>query len=173
MTTVNIKAAAAALNVHFNTLQKNIRDPRIQSCITGYGPHDAVLLNLAKLKRVWPKVYTFKRGRFTDDEVYKILTSSIGHQEMSRRYGCSHQNIQQIRYGKNYKHVHPEVPRWNPKEPMTCHQCVHWQYETCSMELPEPQQMGPQFARECATFHRDGTASPVLENGSPNEITTS
>jgi hypothetical protein len=173
MTTVNIKAAAAALGVHFNTLQKNIKDPRIQACIIGCGPHDAVLFNLAKLKRVWSRVYTFKRGRFTDDEVYTILTSSLTHHELSRRYGCSHQNIQQIRYGKNYKHVHPEVPRWNAKLPVTCHQCVHWQSETCSMELPEPQQMGPQFARECATFHRDGTGSPVLESGSPNETIAS
>jgi hypothetical protein len=173
MTTVNIKAAAAALGVHFNTIQKNIKDPRIQSCITGYGPHGAIMLDLAKLKRAWRKFYTWKHIRFTDDQIYHILTSSEGHHEIARRYGRSHQNIQQVRYGHSYTTIHPEIPRWNPKEPITCHQCVHWQSETCSMELPEPQQMGPQFARECATFHRDGTASPVLENGSPNETIAS
>ena len=91
-----------------------------------------------------------KAAPLTDDQLRDVLTSyHIGHSEMARRYGRSHQGIAQIRLGQTQAHRLPELPRWVSGR--TCEQCVHWD-GACGLGFPDPLEESLAFARECASF---------------------
>lgn len=86
----------------------------------------------------------------TDAELRDVLTSfHIGHSEMARRYGRTHQGIAQIRLGQTQAHRLPELPRWVSGR--TCEQCQHW-VSRCDLGFPDPIDEGIGFAQQCNTF---------------------
>lgn len=99
----------------------------------------------------------FNRGRhyFTDDEVAEILTSIESHPILAARFGVTPQTISAIRLGRAYGKVRQDLPRRRGRP--SCGQCMHWKQNACGMGFPDPEELGPGFAAECALF----TASPV------------
>jgi hypothetical protein len=88
-----------------------------------------------------------------DEAIRDILCSfNIGHSEMGRRYGRSHQAIAEIRYGRACRARLPDLPRW--VKGRTCDQCQHWT-DRCDLGHLDPLEEGTAFAQQCATF-REG-----------------
>jgi len=42
-----------------------------------------------------------------------------------------------------------------PGQP-SCHRCEHWNGEACDLEFPDPIELGPRFAVDCAVFSLRG-----------------
>lgn len=47
------------------------------------------------------------------EQVVFILTSPLPAAVIGRQFGCSHQAICDVRNNKTYRHVYPDVPRFN------------------------------------------------------------
>lgn len=87
--------------------------------------------------------------RFSDDQILEILTSAESDNAVSRRFSCSRATIGQIRTGKTYKGVHPDVARRLQK---SCLRCCNWKNQSCLFEFPDPIQEGPRAANYCSNY---------------------
>ena len=50
-------------------------------------------------------------GRFSDDQIAEILLSRESDAKIAEKFGVSRASIGQIKTGKVYKNVHPEIQR--------------------------------------------------------------
>lgn len=50
---------------------------------------------------------------FSPEQVVLILTSPLPAAALGRKFGCSHQAVCDVRNNKSYKHVRPDLPRFN------------------------------------------------------------
>jgi len=68
---------------------------------------------------------------------------------MARRFGISKQAISQIRLGRTYRTVSPEVARRAPFR--SCTSCRFWRngMDPCSQGISDAISKGPTFAADC------------------------
>jgi hypothetical protein len=103
--------------------------------------------------------------RLTPVEVRTILTDSRTGAELARFFGVSHQAVNQVRTGRAYRDLWPELPRVFPKEhykkphviqvdptKLQCRDCTHWWQGRCGLGVPEA---GGAFADECSFYQKD------------------
>lgn len=85
----------------------------------------------------------------TDEQVYEVFGSTESNGALGRRFGRSAEAIRQVRAGLTHAHLRPDdVPPGQP----SCHQCIHWASSGCNLEFPDPIELGPRFAVDCAVF---------------------
>ena len=87
--------------------------------------------------------------RFTDAQVKSILLSTDSDGKTGAAYGVSRSTIGQIRTGKTYKEIHPEIQR---RLNRSCFRCKNWKNSSCLFEFPDPLQEGPSAANYCSTY---------------------
>jgi len=88
-------------------------------------------------------------GRFTDDQIEEILASPDSDNKIARRFGISRSSVGQIRTGKTYKNVRPEIQR---RIGRSCFKCQNWKNNACLFEFPDPIEEGPQAANYCSMY---------------------
>lgn len=88
-------------------------------------------------------------GRFTDDQIEEILTSPDSDNKIAKRFGISRSSVGQIRTGKTYKNVRPEIQR---RIGRSCFKCQNWKNNACLFEFPDPIEEGPQAANYCSMY---------------------
>jgi len=88
-------------------------------------------------------------GRFTDDQIEEILTSPDSDKKVAKRFGISRSSVGQIRTGKTYKNVRPEIQR---RLGRSCFKCKNWKNNACMFEFPDPIEEGPQAANYCSVY---------------------
>jgi len=75
----------------------------------------------------------------SDEQVKEALTSDVPHASLARKFGCSPQAVRDVRYGRSYVGVFPDLPRRNrftgPRR--FCRDCIHRINDKCSMGFPE------------------------------------
>lgn len=98
------------------------------------------------------------KGRLSEQTIIEILNDPRSSLVVASDHGITSAMVRFIRTGKNYAHVHPEIPRCSHQSSLTCDQCLHWQQqrERCDLEFPDPKEIGLRFANWCAAFH-DGS----------------
>ena len=81
--------------------------------------------------------------------VVRALTShGVGREAIGKEFGLSGQLISGIRNGTRHAKVRPDLPRWR-----SCEQCGHWKRMACSLDFPEPEEIGYWAAAwECSAF---------------------
>lgn len=87
--------------------------------------------------------------RVTEQEVRAILTATGSATEIARRTGRSYPTVLGILTGRLHADVAPGLPR---RISRSCLQCRHWLERSCGLGLPDPQDEGPGFAADCASF---------------------
>ena len=106
-------------------------------------------------EQVEPPVRPGGPRRFSREQIAQIVMLK-GHQTQrltAQQFGCSGEAIRQIWTGQtssdwtgiSYR------PPLRPGEP-SCEQCSRWENGHCGMGLPDPEEEGPGFARDCALF---------------------
>lgn len=95
----------------------------------------------------------FKKGQapLTEDQVRMILERrDLTNKALADQLGRSSEAIRQVRIGKTYRDVLPDMPRMIPLRSggVTCYTCEHWRGD-CTMGFPDPLEEGPGFARDC------------------------
>ena len=88
-------------------------------------------------------------GRFTDDQIEEILTSPDSDKKVAKRFGISRSSVGEIRTGKTYKNVRPEIQR---RLGRSCFKCKNWKNNACMFEFPDPIEEGPQAANYCSVY---------------------
>ena len=93
-------------------------------------------------------------SRFSADEIKQVLLDTRANGEIAKYWGVSTQAIQQVKTGKSYKHIHPEIPRKESKPIpiLSCKHCKFWGNNSCSLDFPEA---GGGFADECAYYEKE------------------
>lgn len=102
--------------------------------------------------------------RLTPAEVRTILIDARSGAELARVFGISQQAINQVRAGKAYRRLWPELPRKFPEDHYktpaekaeskrtTCRTCTHWWQGRCGLDVPEA---GGTFAEDCSFYQVD------------------
>jgi len=102
--------------------------------------------------------------KLTPEEVKLILTDKRDNVKLARLLGVVPQSVSQIRTGRAYKDLWPELPRRAAQvkalgsvptirsTKITCRDCAHWWQKRCSLEVPEA---GGTFAIECSFYQVD------------------
>ena len=88
-------------------------------------------------------------GRFNDEQIAEILLSREPDSKVAERMGVSRAMIGQIKTGKSYKNVHPEIQR---RLGRSCFKCKNWKNNACLFEFPDPIEDGPQAANYCSLY---------------------
>jgi hypothetical protein len=108
------------------------------------------------------RILNFKR--FTPEEVKLILTDPRAGTQLAKIFNVAPQSINQVRTGRAYKDLWPELPRVLPEvrnykrgpsvrsTKVTCQDCEHWWQKQCGLGIPEA---GGTFAVECSFFEKD------------------
>ena len=102
--------------------------------------------------------------RLTPAEVRTILIDPRTGAELARVFGVSPQAVNQVRTGKAYRRLWPELPRkitearqvtsaekYESKR-TSCQKCTHWWQKRCSLDVPEA---GGFFAEDCSFYQLD------------------
>jgi len=88
-------------------------------------------------------------GKFNDEQIKEILISPETDAAIAKRMDVSRASIGQIRTGKSYKNVHPEIQR---RLGRSCFKCKNWKNNACMFEFPDPIEEGPQAANYCSMY---------------------
>jgi DNA-binding CsgD family transcriptional regulator len=111
----------------------------------------------AKNRRPAPKRKT--RPNLTPDQVRRVLISSdLNNRQLADELGCSHETVRQIRNGKLYSKVHPELLRPKAEQRIlttdgpSCDKCSNWTDGRCSFGFPDPLLEGLLFATDCDLY---------------------
>jgi hypothetical protein len=83
--------------------------------------------------------------------VVRALTSwGIGREAIAAEFAVSGALIGHIRAGKRRQAIRPDLPRWR-----SCKHCVHWEEMRCTLDFPEPYELGFwQAGTDCAAYMR-------------------
>jgi hypothetical protein len=100
-----------------------------------------------------PREAICKPIKFSEEDIRQILLDTRPYAQIARYWGTARQSIQQIKTGKSYRRVCPEIPRRVPKAMpvLSCRQCGFWGNAGCSLDVPEA---GDGFADECSFFKK-------------------
>jgi hypothetical protein len=102
--------------------------------------------------------------RLTPAEVRMILLDQRSGVQLGKFLDVSPQSIHQVRTGKAYRDLWPELPRIVPDRQyvkyekkvddskLSCKSCVHWWQGRCSLEVPEA---GGAFAEDCSFYQNE------------------
>lgn len=90
------------------------------------------------------------RSQLPPEQVRQILLSTDSDNDLARRFKRSHTAIANLRTGRSYADLWPELPRRSP--PRSCHDCQQWLHGRCSLGFPDPELEGPGFAADCECF---------------------
>jgi hypothetical protein len=91
--------------------------------------------------------------KLSDDQVRELYRTTEPLRALARRWGVSRTALHQALAGKTHAHLRPDhVPPGQP----SCHRCEHWNGEACDLEFPDPIELGPRFAVDCAVFSLRG-----------------
>ena len=99
--------------------------------------------------------------RLTDEQVAYVLESGKSDRALAKELGVVHVVTSNIRNGKTYGEVRPDLPRRTNKR---CPMCEHWAYSKCTFGFPEPKKEGHLFAALCSYFEE--RPMPVSKGGS-------
>ena len=98
--------------------------------------------------------------RLGTQDVEYVLKSAKSDRSIANELGVVHVVISNIRNGKTYGEIRPDLPRRTNKR---CPMCVHWQYSKCTFGFPEPKKEGHLFAAFCSYFEEK---PPLNKDGS-------
>jgi hypothetical protein len=92
---------------------------------------------------------------FTPTTIREILLSPESDRAIALLYGCTRQAIWDIRTGRTFRYLHPDIPRRTPRShthsgPL-CSACTHFSASVCSFGYPEALEE-PTFASECDLY---------------------
>ena len=90
-----------------------------------------------------------EKRRLTRDQVRYVLESALTDRAIAKELGVVHGVIGNIRNGKTYGELFPELPRRTNRR---CATCIHWMDSNCSFGFPEPKKEGHLFAALCHYF---------------------
>ena len=95
----------------------------------------------------------------TEDDVITILRSSATDTALAPLYNCSRQSISNIRNGRSYAAIRPDIPRRSPRprysaDGPTCSACSYWNGTRCFFDYPEAAE-DPRFAQDCDLYTTD------------------
>lgn len=96
------------------------------------------------------------RESLTADQVRVILERrELSLRQLSVMFDRSRQAISNVRTGRSYTDLVPDIPRWAVGEAQrTCLVCHHWRDGSCFYGFPDPIEEGPGFARYCDEYQR-------------------
>ena len=90
----------------------------------------------------------------SDEQVMEILQSDRPHTHLAADHGCSAATIRDVRIGRRYANVCPDLPRrteWvGPRR--FCADCIHHLGGKCSMGFPEARR--PSYAQICSIYEQ-------------------
>jgi hypothetical protein len=93
----------------------------------------------------------FVQRSLTLEKVHAILTDRRHTDaELAAQMGVSRQAVSQVRLGRSWSNVYPELPRrgdW-----ISCVNCKHWRHDECDLGFPDPIEEGPAFASDCDLY---------------------
>ena len=103
--------------------------------------------------------------RLTPADIIYILQSTTPNQALAKELGVTRQAISNIRNGKAWANVAPQIPRIPIRERQTvrpdylkktrhCTNCTEWRHGECSFGFPEAIDE-PTFAVGCDLYKRD------------------
>jgi DNA-binding transcriptional regulator YdaS (Cro superfamily) len=102
--------------------------------------------------------------KLTPEEVKLVLTDKRDNVALARLLGVVPQSVSQIRTGRSYKDLWPELPRRAAQvkalgavptirsTKITCQDCAHWWQKRCGLDIPEA---GGTFAIQCSFYQVD------------------
>lgn len=90
----------------------------------------------------------------SDEQVVEILQSDRPHTHLAADHGCSAATIRDVRIGRRYANVRPDLPRrteWvGPRR--FCADCIQYLGGKCSMGFPEAKR--PSYAQICSVYEQ-------------------
>jgi transcriptional regulator with XRE-family HTH domain len=100
--------------------------------------------------------------KLSDWQIAEILLSRTSDTLTARLYGVSKTAVSNIRNGKSFKDIRPDIERRKPirqrvkPDPATlevsCLKCAHWYKGKCTFDFPDPVREGLQVAEECSMY---------------------
>jgi len=95
--------------------------------------------------------------KLTDEQIVEILLTTTSDSLTSRLYGVSRQAVNNIRTGKSFSEIRPDIPRRKiqvkvKQLEVSCLKCAHWDQDKCSFGFPDPASEGVQAAEDCAMY---------------------
>lgn len=90
------------------------------------------------------------RSQLPPEQVRQILLSTASDSALARRFKRSHTSIANLRTGRTYADLWPEIPRRPPSR--SCRDCQHWRGNRCGLGFPDPIEEGLRFAADCESF---------------------
>lgn len=95
--------------------------------------------------------------KLTDQQIVEILLTTTSDSLASRLYGVSRQAVNNIRTGKSFSEIRPDIPRRKiqvkvKQLEVSCLKCAHWDQDKCSFGFPDPASEGVQAAEDCAMY---------------------
>lgn len=74
----------------------------------------------------------------TEAMVVRALTShGLNREVIGQEFEVSGQLISGIRNGSRHPKVRTDLPRWR-----SCEGCIHWRRMACTLDFPEPEELG-------------------------------
>jgi len=95
--------------------------------------------------------------KLTDEQIIEILLTTTSDTLTSKLYGVSRQAVNNIRTGKSFSEIRPDIPRRQIQVKVkqleaSCLKCVHWDQDRCSFGFPDPASEGVQAAEDCVMY---------------------
>jgi len=95
--------------------------------------------------------------KLTDQQIVEILLTTTSDTLTSKLYGVSRQAVNNIRTGKSFSEIRPDIPRRKiqvkvKQLEVSCLKCAHWDQDECSFGFPDPASEGVQAAEDCAMY---------------------
>lgn len=94
-----------------------------------------------------------------------LLEQETPTKDLADRFGVSRQSINDVRLGKRWKDLYPELPRYSTKPARSCWSCANAKVTAdkgrhleikkdlrCLLDFPDPFEVGARFAAECAAY---------------------
>jgi hypothetical protein len=103
-----------------------------------------------------PRATPYSPRGLTERDIVAILLSPEPDPTLASLYNCSRQSISNIRLGRTFPTVRPDIPRRTSVRSShapgpTCTTCSHWSGTSCTFGFPEAV-TDPTFARDCDLF---------------------
>jgi hypothetical protein len=100
------------------------------------------------------RILAAREPRLTEAQVRLILSRrDISSRQLAKLVGISRQAICNVRLGRSYRTVAPDLERWLAQRgARTCLVCVEWIDGCCRQGWPDPIEEGPGFAAWCDDF---------------------
>ena len=103
-----------------------------------------------------PRATPYSPRGFTERDIVHILLSPEPDRTLALLYNCSRQSIVNIRLGRTFPTIRPDIPRrisgraYSAPGPL-CTSCMNWTGTACSFGFPEAV-TEPTFARDCDLY---------------------